>query len=67
MKCFYFVARCKGKAISLQALTGRYDSGKLRLLEFPDGRHVEVVRIISPAPAAFTPPQDISLVISGRG
>jgi len=65
-KCFHFVARFKGKAISLQALTGRYGSGKLRLPEFPDSRHMEVVRIISPVLAAFTH-QEISLVISGRG
>jgi hypothetical protein len=66
VKCFHFVARFKGKAISLQALTGRYGSGKLWLTEFPDNRHMEAVRIISPAPAAFAP-QEISLVISGRG
>jgi hypothetical protein len=28
VKCFHFAARFKGKAISLQALTGRYVSGK---------------------------------------
>jgi len=66
VKCFHLVARFKGKAISLQALTGRYGSGKLRLTECPDNRHMEVVRIISRAPAAFTP-QEITLVISGRG
>jgi hypothetical protein len=57
----------KGKAVRVEAWTGPEGSRRLRLPEFPDNRHMKVVRLSAYAPAAFTL-QEISLtLISVRG
>jgi hypothetical protein len=51
---------CEGKAISLQAWTGPEGSRRLRLPEFPDNRHMKVVRSSAIRTGRFTPPGNIS-------
>ena len=53
---------CKGKAIPLQAWTGRWGSRKLRFPEFLDSQHMKVVRL-SAQRTGHLYPQEISLVL----